>query len=275
MSIRRSMDPKPILTFTLTVAIVAGCGESTVSDPVPPPQALPAVLAMVSGDGQEGKTEEPLAEPFVVRVTDDQGDGLAGVAVTWMVASGGGVWPESSVASPRLRGAALATSWTDSEGLARIEFTPTLLGWTTVTANLETAAHGHVQGSPVTFTARATTLVILISRGLGNWYDWDCPEDAVFFTLANPCSGDFVVPPGTPVEWVVEGFAPAEVASTSMPPGGAAFDSGRLQRGDRFQFIPQVAGTWEFRDRISGDTGTLTIVGDGSELASTPDGPRR
>lgn len=45
--------------------------------------------------------------------------------------------------------------------------------------------------------------------------------------------------------------------STSVPPGGAAFDSGGLLWDDRLGFVPGVAGTWECVDQVSGATGTL------------------
>lgn len=42
------------------------------------------------------------------------------------------------------------------------------------------------------------------------------------------------------------------MTSSTTPPGGAPFDSGTLEAGARFQFVPDVAGTWEYFDRILG-----------------------
>jgi hypothetical protein len=54
------------------------------------------------------------------------------------------------------------------------------------------------------------------------------------------------VPVGTTVEWSILGVEEARIASTSEPTGGEPFDSGTLAGGERFQFVPGVAGTWEF-----------------------------
>lgn len=52
----------------------------------------------------------------------------------------------------------------------------------------------------------------------------------------------------------------AHIRSTSTPAGGASFDSGSLTEGERFLFVPGVAGTWEYVDQVSGATGTLTVL---------------
>jgi hypothetical protein len=46
--------------------------------------------------------------------------------------------------------------------------------------------------------------------------------------------------------------------STSTPSGGMAFDSGDLTSLETFQFVPNVAGTWNFVDEVSGAEGSLT-----------------
>lgn len=46
--------------------------------------------------------------------------------------------------------------------------------------------------------------------------------------------------------------------SSSAPPGGAFFTSGILRQDDRFHFVPDLAGTWEYFDRVSGATARLT-----------------
>ena len=63
------------------------------------------------------------------------------------------------------------------------------------------------------------------------------------------------VPAGTTVKFVTE--CTARFISSAAPPGGEHFD-GILNPGDRFQFVPGVAGTWEFFDQVGGATGTLT-----------------
>ena len=83
--------------------------------------------------------------------------------------------------------------------------------------------------------------------------------------FVGPCSNssDVTVPVGTPVEWKI----PVEddrypitytVTSTSTPPGAEGFDSGMLTSKERVRFVPSVAGTWPYRDDVTGLTGTLT-----------------
>lgn len=62
-----------------------------------------------------------------------------------------------------------------------------------------------------------------------------------------PSGGDDVtVAIGTTVQWVNLDGVQHTATSTSVPAGGVAFDSGLLGNGDRFEFTPQVAGTWVY-----------------------------
>jgi plastocyanin len=74
-----------------------------------------------------------------------------------------------------------------------------------------------------------------------------------------PCAPDVTVPVGTTVEWYNTESEPRRVTATSAPPGGTLFDSGPLARDAVFQFVPDIAGTWEYVDTIGGSTGTLTV----------------
>jgi len=102
--------------------------------------ATPHALTKVSGEGQEGFPGSALAEPFVVKVLDQNGSAVAGAVVTFSVTAGGGTL------SP-------TTATTDTNGRARSTLTlgPDL-GTNTVTATVEGL-------EPVTFTAigQATT----------------------------------------------------------------------------------------------------------------------
>lgn len=74
---------------------------------VPGPAAL---IDAVSGDGQEGVREEPLAEPLVVRVTDAFGNAVSGATVTFTPAAGSGsVAPDTAVSGD---GGLASTEWT-------------------------------------------------------------------------------------------------------------------------------------------------------------------
>ena len=109
------------------------CGGENVG---PPPEAT--AIEMVSGSPQTGSIGEQLAAPLVVLVTDDQGDPVAGVSVSW-AAQGGG-----SVSS--------ATVSTGTNGRASVQRTlgPTPGPQATI------ASVAGLQGSPVTFEATAT-----------------------------------------------------------------------------------------------------------------------
>jgi hypothetical protein len=67
-------------------------------------------------------------------------------------------------------------------------------------------------------------------------------------------------------EWVYEaqpevGPVPclAVLGSASVPAGGVTFDE-TMNAGDRFQFVPNVAGVWEYVDAMNGGTARLTAV---------------
>lgn len=223
-------------SFRWTALALSGlpmaCGDGS-------PQALagpgpPAALAIVSGDGQQGKAGEALDEKLVVRVIDADGEGVGGALVTWDVTYGAGSF------DPDLR-------LTCMDGLASNTFRPTVLGPSAVTARVAT----ETGVEEATFVVEATALVISLREGGDfGWGDYE------FY--APDGSSDAIVPVGTTVEWVNWAGGAAIITSTSAPPGGASFDSGPLSDGKRFQFVPQVTGTWEYVDKSSEATGTLT-----------------
>ena len=94
-------------------------------------------IAGLSGDGQTARIGDPLADPLVVKVTDEAGDPVQGVAVQWEAQGGG------SVSS--------ASVTTGSDGLASVQRTlgPDVGDATT------TASVSGLQGSPVTFNSTA------------------------------------------------------------------------------------------------------------------------
>ena len=94
-------------------------------------------LTKMSGDGQEGLVGSQLAEPFVVLVSDEDDEAIAGVVVSFTVAAGGGTLTDT-------------TDITDVNGLARTTLTlGNEPGTNTVTATIEGI-------EPMTFTATAT-----------------------------------------------------------------------------------------------------------------------
>ena len=211
--------------------------------PAAPWPPVGGVLTVVSGENQHGKAGEPLAEPFVVKVTDRNGAALANVSVSFNVTSGAGALERKcDGGAPALA----ASATTDADGFARMTFEPTTVGRTTVTATIVGATD-----TPATFTVETTIMVIQFWFGI--WY--------AGFLGPCPFSNQVTVPVGTPVEW--SGPAADEqnpltftVTSTASPPG-AGFDSGTLQPKQRFRFVPVVPGTWEYMDRETGLTGAF------------------
>ncbi len=122
----------PRFGFLLLAAATLRCSDGTID---PPGGA--ARIELVSGNEQDATVGTTLPDPLLVRVTDENGDPVAGVAVAWE-AQGGGSVSASSVAS-------------GSDGLASVRRT---LG-STVGEQTATAAVTGLDGSPVTFTATA------------------------------------------------------------------------------------------------------------------------
>lgn len=149
---------------------------------------------MVSGTPQTGAVGTRLPAPLVVLVTDDQGDPVAGVSVSW-AAQGGG-----SVSS--------ATVSTGSNGRASVERT---LG-PTPGPQATTASVAGLQGSPVTFQATAT--------------EGPPPTVAIAITTNPPTSsldGEVFAPTAQPAVRVTDGSSPVasvQVTATIASGGG-------------------------------------------------------
>jgi len=97
-------------------------------------------LAVSGGDNQSGTVGAALPTAPAVLITDQSGNPVSGVAVTFAVASGGGSATGTST-NTNASGIATLGSWT--------------LG-TTAGANTLSAASGSLAGSPLTFTATGT-----------------------------------------------------------------------------------------------------------------------
>ena len=89
----------------------------------------PSTLSIVSGDNQTGLTGEPLTNPSVVEVRDENGNPLEGVTVTFAVSAGGGSLSDTSVE-------------TDANGLAQSILT---LGGDPGTNTVEVTVEGIVK----------------------------------------------------------------------------------------------------------------------------------
>jgi hypothetical protein len=236
--------------------LVPGCDSATEPAPLP----APAFIVMVSGDHQESMAGQYLSDQFVVRVTDERGEGVGGVPVIWSVSSGAGDLRPLRYAYPASGEPATSLSLTSLlNGTSRLRLRPTALGTTQVSAEVD-----GLQGSPVTFTTQATRLLIFLS-GVG-WVagslDDECLEAGGDGFIGPDGTSHADVPVGTPVAWdYTAGTCGGHIVSISAPPGGGHFDSWASHLGGSdliLEFVPDVPGTWEYVDEISGATGTLT-----------------
>ena len=130
------------------LVVAAACGDKTFNTVT----LLPAVITVsAASNNQTGTIGEPLAEPISVQVTDQAGNPVANVVVTWTVLSGGG-----SVAS--------ATSTTDGNGNASVIWT---LGATpgdnTLRASIATGASVTISATGV--AAIGSTMSIVSGDG--------------------------------------------------------------------------------------------------------------
>ncbi len=104
-----------------------------------------------SGDNQSGYTGEQLAQPLVVRVADQSGNGIAAVDVTFSAENGGQVIEAQPVP-------------TDADGVAHAHY---ILGSTPGQYEVM-ATSGLTEDSKVVFHARATEYDILIFKNYGD-----------------------------------------------------------------------------------------------------------
>jgi plastocyanin len=177
------------------------------------PNPAPASITVVSGDGQNGRTNSALANALIVKVTDGSGAALGGETVAWAITSGGG----------QLLNSASPTN-IDGEAAAFLE-TGAALEAVTVTATVTGLP-------PVTFTALVTRWGIKI-------------QDIAFVTSDG--TDDITVAVGDTIEWYNVDAVGHTVTSTTVPAGGSAMASGNFNLGETYQFIPDVAGQWVYR----------------------------
>ncbi len=142
--IRRTARYRIVLLVSAVVVLSAAeCDVQDIIDPAPAPappgnDPTPTTLVRARGDGQIGTVGQPLSNPLVVRVDDQSGNPMSGIAVSFRVMQGGGtVGP--------------ATANTGSDGEASTTWT---VG-TTVGAQQATASVSGIANS-VTFSATAT-----------------------------------------------------------------------------------------------------------------------
>lgn len=108
----------------------------------PPSSNAATQIVAVSGNNQVAVFGAPVPEPVVVKATNAQGSGVAGVKVSFTVSTGGG-------------SVAVVDGTTDASGLASTSWT---LGTASASQSLTVSSAG-LFGSPVQFSATGGTLV--------------------------------------------------------------------------------------------------------------------
>jgi len=230
---------------------LAGC--TTTERPMGPSRQITAKLELVSGAGQQGLYGGRLEEQLVVRVSDEAGQGVGGVQVTWTTASGGGRVCVPTAAYPGALTCWLGTAdlTTDGQGLSSVWFYPGRLGEDDLTAS----AAGLV-GS-VVFPTSTNGILITISP-IFDCGDGNDPMEFYGPEGSNRTTGLV----GHSVVWTLADWLDPScvsgVASISGP--GEAFASPVLHPGDRFELVPAAPGTWKVREISSGSLGTLAVV---------------
>ena len=225
----------------LLLAACSSDSEPRLVTPPPPPTERVAAIGIVSGNEQPATAGEPLSQPLVIRVTDARGRGLQDVAVSFEVRGDGGLNGKAAPGSSRV------SARTDADGQAQVILEPYDVGQISVMARAE--------GTPIppaTFTANATSLIV----------EFLSPQFSPYAAFYGPCRcsrmmNSVTVPVGTTVEWRSIDTSSYRIIATAVPEGGAPFDSGTLTGFSRFRFVPTVAGTWQYRDNLSGLTATL------------------
>lgn len=127
-----------VKTLSLAVVLAAGvvalgaCSKSSTGP------LVPSLFTIVSGDSATATVSSALSAPLVVQVSDQNGNPLSGVPVSWSVISGSGTLSADSTT-------------TDATGQASVTWTlGALVGAQSVEADI-------ANFTPLTFTATATS----------------------------------------------------------------------------------------------------------------------
>lgn len=161
-----------LLAAHLVLALAACGGDAGPGEPETPTATQ---IAAVSGDGQSGTVGAALPSAIVVKVTDARGTAVSGVAVSFVVVSGGGSVSPSS-ATTDASGQASAT-WTlgsgasqiataSVTGLTSVTFTATLAAWRVFHGNRQHTGQAAVNG-PQAATLRWRYTIAGITEGTG------------------------------------------------------------------------------------------------------------
>jgi plastocyanin len=207
-------------------AASSGASGSPVSFTASAIPGAAAELEKISGDRQVGVVGENLAARLVAKVSDQFGNGVAGVAVGWSASDG-------SLSSPSVT--------TDQSGSSAVTVTlPETAGAITITATAE-----GLIGSPQTYTAEAT----------------EAPTTADVSVVNNSFNpGALTISAGMTVIWT---WAPTAVQHNVAPTGGTEpARSGNPRDGPfTYQYTFNTPGTYNYVCEVHGPSmsGVITV----------------
>jgi plastocyanin len=235
-------DASGIATTTWTLGQTAGVqsATATLAAASGSPVSFSAVanagaatqLAVAAGDGQTGSPNAALATQLAAKVSDQFGNGVAGVAVTWQVTGGtGGVNPTSGS--------------TDGSGLAKTTLT---LGATNGPVTITATSVG-LAGSPATFHATIASAAASAAVQVG---------DTFFKSGHNATQNPAVdtVGVGGTVTWTWVGSLLHSVEST----GASSFTTSSTKTTGTYGFTFTTAGTYTYDCGVHGAAMKGTIV---------------
>lgn len=188
----------------------------------------PATMETVSGGGQNGTTLQRYPDSLVVRVLETDGEPATGVIVDFQVASGTGtVSPGEAV--------------TGVNGLARTSLSAgATTGPVTVEARADTVG-------PVTFQVTTTVLYVEILDDAFVDPQGRTNDDATARIQLGRDTVLFEYAAGTSQHTVTSGEGPGGGEGDGVPAAATdTMDSGLLDPGDSYLFVPDVEGTWTY-----------------------------
>jgi hypothetical protein len=208
--------------------------------------ANPTSLVYVSGDGQSAPAGFQLPDTLLVRLVDDNGNGVGGKPVTWVVATGGGsVTPINSS--------------TNANGYASTRWT---LG-ASAGSNLLNAVFSGVPSVPFTASATSDVPTTIVLNGGDN------QSGAVGSTLPVPLSVKVTDGNNNPVTNVTVTWTATDGGSVSAPTSSTN-SSGIAQVSRTLGLLPGSYGTTAAVSGLSGSPVTFTstaTVGPPANLA--------
>jgi hypothetical protein len=198
------------------------------------PPTIPTNIEPLTGSGQAGVVGQALADPLVVLVTDESGNAVPGVDVTWAAQNGGSV--------------SAGAVETNSSGRALVTW---ILG-PEVGQQTATAAVAGLEGSPVTFSATATEAP---------------PTDGIVITTNPPTealTGEVFDPAAQPAVRVTQSGGPAAGAqvTASIKSGSGTLEGSTTAttdaNGDAIFGDLGISGTGEHTLEFTAATATVT-----------------